>query len=536
MQQTALPSLIKLMMQPEFYPHAVTEPIQLIQTHISYVLLTGDYVYKVKKPVNFDFLDFSTLSARHHFCQEELRLNHLLAPEIYLEVLPITQTGQKFILGGEGEPQEYVLKMRQFPQDSLLRKMLKQGKLTKELMEQLGRMVAQVHLQAKTNDYIRSFGEATKIKESIEQNYQQSQQYIGSLQTQQQYEETKQFSDTFFSLQAPLLKQRQENDWIRECHGDLHLDNICFWHDKIQLFDRIEFNEPFRFVDVICDVAFLVMDIEAQGKRELANVFLNTYIEQTGDWGGLAIIPLYLSRQAYVRAKINSWLWDDPTLTEDNKLQAAAKASNYYHLAWEYTRPRQGKLILMSGLSGSGKTTVAKHLARSLGAIHIRSDAVRKHLSGTPLDQSGDPSIYTPAMTQKTYGRLLELGTKLASQGFIVILDAKYDRQVLRKAVITKAQNNQIPLEIVFCTAPDEVLRDRILARTGDISDATVDLLESQKKAFEAFTEAEKPLVKIFSVAEKQRQFNELCKEVKNGSAKQVMGISKNTKHLPKRA
>ena len=495
MQQPTIPSLIKLMMQPEFYPHPVTKPIQLIQTHISYVLLTGDYVYKVKKSVNLGFLNFSTLSARHHFCQEELRLNHILAPEIYLEVLPITQQGHKFILGGNGEPQEYTLKMRQFSQDALLSKMLKQGKLTPELMTQLGRIVAQVHLQAATNDYIRSFGEVNKIKKAIAQNYQQSQKYIGSLQTQPQYEETKEFSDRFFSSQTALLNQRQKNNWIRECHGDLHLDNICLWHNQIQLFDRIEFNEPFRFVDVMYDVAFLVMDLEAAGEPELANVFLNTYVEQTGDWEGLAVLPLYLSRQAYVRAKVNSWLWDNPTLTTENKRQIGNKASNYYHLAWEYTRPQSGKLIMMSGLSGSGKTTVARKLAQSLGAIHIRSDAVRKHLSGTPLEQSGAPSIYTSEMTQKTYGRLLELGIKLASLGFTVILDAKYDRRNLRKPVITQGQNAQIPIEIVYCTATDKVLRDRILARTGDISDATVDLLESQKKAFETFTEAEKPLV-----------------------------------------
>ncbi|MGK7892910.1 MAG: AAA family ATPase [Xenococcus sp. (in: cyanobacteria)] len=495
MQQIAIPSLIKLMMQPEFYPHAVTEPIQLIQTHISYVLLTGDYVYKVKKPVNLGFLNFSTLIARHHFCQEELRLNRLLAPEIYLEVLPITQQKQNFILGGDGEPQEYTLKMRQFSQDALLSKMLKQGKLNPELMEQLGRIVAKVHLQAATNDYIRSFGDVSQIKYYFAENYQQSQKYIGSLQTQLQYEETKQFSDRFLSLQTPLLKQRQENNWIRECHGDLHLDNICLWHNKIQLFDRIEFNEPFRFVDVMYDVAFLVMDLEAAAEPELANVFLNTYIERTGDWSGLALLPLYLSRQAYVRAKVNSWLWDNPTLTEENKRRAGEKASNYYHLAWEYSRSRQGKLIMMSGLSGSGKTTVARRLARSLRAIHLRSDAVRKHLSGTPLDESGTPNIYTTEMTQKTYDRLLELGINLASRGFTVILDAKYDRRSFRNLVITQAQNNQIPLEIFFCTAPDQVLRDRILARTGDISDATVDLLESQKKAFEAFTEEEELLL-----------------------------------------
>ena len=506
MPQTVIPLLIKLMMQPEFYPHPVTEPIQLIQTHISYVLLTGDYVYKVKKPVNLGFLDFSTLQARHHFCQEELRLNRLLAPEIYLEVLPITQQKQGFMLGGDGEAQEYTLKMRQFSQDALLSKLLKQGKLTPELMAELGRKVAQVHLQAAANDYISSFGAAHKIADAIAENYQQSQKYIGSLQTESQYEETKSFSDRFLSSQAALFQQRQENNWIRECHGDLHLDNICLWQDKIQLFDRIEFNEPFRFVDVMYDVAFLVMDLEAAGEPELANVFLNTYIEHTGDWSGLALLPLYLSRQAYVRAKINSWLWDEPTLTAENKRQAGEKASNYYHLAWQYTRPQSGKLIMMSGLSGSGKTTVAKELAQSLGAIQIRSDAVRKHLSGTPLEQPGDPSIYTPEMTQQTYNRLLELGTKLASLGFTVILDAKYDRRNLREPVITQAKQAQIPLEIVFCTAPDRVLRDRLLARTGDISDATVDLLESQKNSFEAFTEEEKLLII------KPKQYNLSCR------------------------
>ncbi|ELS03236.1 hypothetical protein Xen7305DRAFT_00029560 [Xenococcus sp. PCC 7305] len=502
MLQQALPYLIKLMMQPEFYPHPVTEPIKLIQTHISYVLLTGDYVYKVKKAVNLGFLNFSTLAARHHFCQEELRLNHRLAPEIYLEVLPITQIGQKFVLDGSGEAQEYALKMRQFPQDSLLSNMLKQGKLTRDLVAQLGRIVAQVHLRAKTSDYIRSFGDIAQLQNAIAQNYQQSQKYIGSLQTQQQYEETKSFSDRFFTVQATSLKQRQENNWIRECHGDLHLDNICFWQNKIQLFDCIEFNEQFRFVDVMYDVAFLMMDLEASGHQELANVFLNSYIERTGDWDGLFVLPLYLSRQAYVRAKINSWLWDNPTLPEQKQLHAGAKAENYYRLAWQYTRPHEGKLFLMSGLSGSGKTTVAKQLANSLGAIHIRSDAVRKHLSGTPLDQAGDPSIYTPDMSRKTYGKLSELGIKLASYGYTVILDAKYDRQSLRTAVIAKAQTKQISLEIIFCTAPEQVLRDRLWARTGDISDATVELLESQKKSFEAFTEAEKPLIRKFGATE----------------------------------
>jgi hypothetical protein len=495
MTQTAVPTFIEQMMQPGFYPHPVIEPIQLIQTHVSYVFLTGDYAYKVKKPVNFGFLDFSTLEARKHFCSEELRMNQPNAPEIYLEVLPITQTGDKFVLGGAGEPVEYVLKMCQFPQEALFIEMFEQGKLTEAHMEELGRVVAQFHAKAQTNDYIRSFGEVSKIREAIDENYQQTEKYIGGPQTQQQFDETKDFTDRFFEEQQELFATRRENNSIRECHGDLHLRNICLWHDKIQLFDRIEFNEPFRFVDVMYDVAFAVMDLEARGSKNLGNAFLNTYVEQTGDWEGLQVLPLYLSRQAYVRAKVTSFLLDDPGVPDEAKQEAAAVASDYYRLAWEYTKRNQGRLILMSGLSGSGKTTVARHLARRLGAIHLRSDAVRKHLAGIPLEQPGGDELYTPAMSEKTYGRLLELGIKLASQSFPVILDAKYDRQAFREEAIALSQSSQLPVHIIHCTAPEQVLRDRLLSRTGDVSDATADLLTQQQAAAQAFTDAEQSLV-----------------------------------------
>lgn len=495
MTQTAVPTFIEQMMQPGFYPHPVTEPIQLIQTHVSYVFLAGDYAYKVKKPVNFGFLDFSTLEARKHFCSEEFRMNQPNAPEIYLEVLPITQTGDKFVLGGASEPVEYVLKMCQFPQEALFIEMFEQGKLTEGHMEELGRVVAQFHAKAETNDYIRSFGEVPKIREAIDENYQQTEKYIGGPQTQQQFDETKDFTDRFFEQQQELFATRRENNSIRECHGDLHLRNICLWHDKIQLFDRIEFNEPFRFVDVMYDVAFAVMDLEARGSKNLGNAFLNTYVEQTGDWEGLQVLPLYLSRQAYVRAKVTSFLLDDPGVPDEAKQEAAAVASDYYRLAWEYTKRNEGRLILMSGLSGSGKTTVARHLARRLGAIHLRSDAVRKHLAGIPLEQQGEDELYTPAMSEKTYGRLLELGIKLASQGFAVILDAKYDRQGFREEAIARSQSSQLPVHIIHCTAPEDVLRDRLLSRTGDVSDATADLLTQQQAAAQAFTEEEQSLV-----------------------------------------
>ncbi len=373
--------------------------------------------------------------------------------------------------------------------------MFAQGTLTESHMEELGRVVAQYHEQSQSSDRIRTFGEVAQVRQAIDENYQQTKNYIGTAQTQAQYAETKKYTDNFFTGRSQLFKSRIEKNKIRECHGDLHLRNICLWNDKILLFDCIEFNEPFRFVDVMYDVAFTVMDLQARQRPDFGNAFLNTYAEQTGDWEGLQVLPLYLSRQAYVRAKVTSFLLDDPGIPEAAKVEAAATASGYYKLAWEYTKPRKGKLILMSGLSGAGKSTTARLLARKLDAIHLRSDAVRKHLGKIPLSERGSEELYSPEMTQKTYDRLLQLGVMLAHQGFTVILDAKYDRSALRANAIDLADFQQLPLQIMHCIAPIEVLRDRLSARTGDIADAGADLLESQIANSEAFTTMEQPYV-----------------------------------------
>ena len=495
MTQTNISTLIEQMQQSGFYPHSVVESIEHIQTHVSHVFLTGDYAYKLKKAVNFGFLDFSTLDRRQHFLQEEIRMNSAIAPELYLEVLPITQSGDKYILAGEGEAVEYVLKMRQFPQEHLFINLFTAGKLDIEQMEELGKIVAQFHSQAETNEHIRSFGTVAKIREAFDENYQQTEKYIGIAQTQQQFDETKAYTDKFFAEKEALFQTRIENNQIKECHGDLHLKNICLWQNKIQLFDRIEFNEPFRFVDVMYDVAFAVMDLEARDRQDFANAFLNTYLEQTGDWLGLQLLYLYLSRQAYVRAKVTSFLLDDPGIPDTVKQEAAKTAADYYQQAWAYTQNQEGKIILMSGLSGAGKTTVAKEIARLINAIHLRSDAVRKHIAGIPLNEKGGQEIYSEEMNQKTYGKMLELGILLANIGFPVILDAKYDRVALRHQAIATARDNSIPLKIVNCTAPIEVLRDRLDKRSGDISDATADLLSSQQAKAEDFTEEEKAYV-----------------------------------------
>jgi len=493
MTDVFLPDLIQQMLQPAFYPHPVTEPIQLIQTHVSYVLLTGDYAYKLKKPVNFGFLDFSSLEKRHHFCQEELRLNRRGAAELYLEVIPVVRTASGYQLGGAGDAAEYAVKMRQFPQSTLLTEVFERGELTEELLERLATVLAAFHTDAATSDYIRRFGQVSQIRQAIDENYQQTEKYIGGPQTQPQFEETKQATDRLFAEQGDRFARRIQRDRIRECHGDVHLRNIALWQDQLILFDCIEFNEPFRFVDVMFDIAYIVMDLDARDRPDLSNAFLNAYLEQTGDWEGLQVLPLYLSRQSYVRAKVTSFLLDDPNIADAVKQDAAATAARYYRLAWDYTRPRPGRLFLMAGLSGAGKSTVARYLAHQVGAIQIRSDAVRKHLAGIPLGDRGDESLYSSAMSQKTYDRLLELGIPLASDGYAVILDARYDRQSSRQQVLQQARAAQLPLTILDCTAPYEILQSRLQTRSGDISDATVRVLENQ--TMQPFSDDEQPHV-----------------------------------------
>lgn len=496
-------ALLQAMGQASFYPHPVETPITCLQTHCSAVFLTGDYAYKVKKPVDFGFLDYSTPTKRRHFLQEELRLNKPVAPDIYRQVLSLyyrdgqwhwgDKDDQNNDQGNQGD--DYALQMAQFPQDCLLSSLFEQGQLTDEHMVRLGKRVADFHQQTPTNDEITAFGDPDVIWRSVADNFRATHPYIGTAQTQQQFDETQGFCERFYRENYGVFQQRQRAGKIRECHGDLHLNNLCDWHGTIQLFDRIEFNQPFRFVDVMYDVAFTVMDLEAKGRSDWAYLFLNTYLEQTGDWEGLAVLPFYLCRQAYVRAKVTSFLLNDDNLTPAAKAQALTTAQHYYTLAWQYTQKSTGQWVVMSGLSGSGKSTVARHLSLQLPAIWIRSDAVRKHLGKISLDQVGDRRLYSPEMTAMVYQQLYELGLGAINAGFDCILDAKFDRVEWRSPFVQRAQAQGINLRIVHCQAPLKVLKERLQRRQEDISDATADLLTDQQQQWQPFTALEKSYV-----------------------------------------
>lgn len=346
MTDSALPTIVQQMLKADFYPHSVNEPVGFMQTHVSQVLLTGDVVYKIKKAVNFGFLDYSTLEKRKHFCEEEIKLNQRGAGSLYLGVVPITQAEDGSLeLEGKGAPVEYAVKMRQFPQSALMSDRFEQGLLDEAKVKELATVVAKFHSKTETSEHIRTYGTIPAIRQSIDENYDQTVDFVGGdsvgkPQTQKQFDETKAYTDKFFATQQDLFKKRLDQDRIRACHGDLHLGNICEWEDQIYLFDCIEFNEPFRFVDTMFDVAYIVMDLEVAGREDLSKIFLNQYVEESGDYEGLEILPLYVSRQSYVRAKVTSFMLGDPSVSDADKKAASEKAAKYYQLAWSYVQKK----------------------------------------------------------------------------------------------------------------------------------------------------------------------------------------------------
>ncbi|CAM2070495.1 AAA family ATPase [Sulfidibacter corallicola] len=505
--------LIEAMHHGAFYPHEVDAPVEVVRTHISHVFLAGAYAYKLKRPLNLGFLDYTTLAKRKSYCQAELDLNRRYAPQLYREVRPIGRRAAGYVMGSEQDVVDYVVCMRRFDEADVFSRMFADGRLESEHLRRLAVRLADIHAQAPRGPHITRFGSLGAVRKVVEDNYRETAAFVGCLQTEKQLNETRAYTDRLFSEHADWFLARCDGGFIRECHGDLHLNNVCWFEGDPCPFDCIEFNEAFRFIDVLYDVAFMVMDLVYRDRLDLAFGFLNTYLERTGDYAGARLIPFYVSLRAYVRAKVYSLMSLDEALGSEARHKLETKAAGFYRLAWRFAQPRHLGMVAVAGFSGAGKSTVAAYAAGLLGAIHLRSDALRKHLGDQPLDSQGDADLYDPEHTRRTYAELIEQAVALARTGMPVIVDAKFDRQTWRAQLLQAANEAQLSLHFCWCRADEPILRHRLTHRIGDVSDATADLLPHQFAQWQGF-EADEPVFELDTDGDWQHRLREALAQV----------------------
>ena len=490
--------LLEALTRAHAYDHP-TRAIRVVETHCAWVLLTGDFAYKIKKPVDFGFLNYSTLEKRRFYCEEEVRLNRRFAPAIYLDVVTVTGQPDRPRLAGSGSVLEYAVRMRQFADDGLLSQLADQKRLDAAHIDQLVDEVADFHQSTQAALADKPFGEAQQIHHWVSENFQHIRPSLESSHRIAQLAEIQAKLEAEYKRIDALLGRRKQEGFIRECHGDLHLGNITLIEGKVTLFDCIEFNPELRWIDVFSDVAFLVMDLDDRGYRNLAFRFLNGYLQRGGDYPGLGVLRYYMVYRALVRAKV-AMLRRQQTI-RDSTLFAAADAEycQYMQLAASYLEPKPPALLITFGLSGSGKSTVARQLCEAAGMIQIRSDIERKRLSGLPArekSRSGlGEGLYSVDQTEKTYRRLAKLAELVLQSGYSAIVDATFLRRSYRDDFRRLAEQHGLPFTILHCVATDEELEQRVAARElagRDPSEATLDVLNAQRKHQEPLDSDEK--------------------------------------------
>jgi len=489
--------LIQALTNRSVYEHPTTA-VAVLQTHISWVVLTGPYAYKVKKPVNLGFVDFSTLAKRHFFCQEELRLNRRLAPQLYLEVVAIYGTPERPRLHGPGAPIEYAVKMVQFAQETLLSHCIDAGQLQVAHIDRLAHEVSAFHARIATADPLSHFGTPEAIYQPVQDNFQYLSDVIDDPVRQAHAREIEAWCQCTFAARRADFVARKRDGFVRECHGDMHLGNMILLDDDVVIFDCLEFNEDFRWIDVASDVAFLTMDLEDRRRPDLAHRFVNGYLEATGDYGLLVPLPFYLTYRAMVRAKVAGIRLGQSDLSPEEAEHVREAFGSYLDLAARYTRPSRPRLLITHGLSGSGKTYGTQRLVEATGAIRIRSDVERKRLYGlTPLERSTGRSeldLYAPDVTQRTYVHLAQQAARVVAAGFTVVVDATFMKRVQRDTFRRLAQKLGVPFTILEFRAHEETLRRRVAHRSAqadDASEADLAVLHGQFAALEPLTAEE---------------------------------------------
>lgn len=475
--------LVNNLLRPECYPHEVGA-FSVIETHIAWLVMTGEYVYKIKKPVNFGFLDFTTLEQRKFFCEEELRLNQRMSSDLYLEVVTIAGSEQAPRIEPTDSPIEYAVKLRQFESGHLLSELLDRHQFNPSWLDQLAEKIARFHLVAPIVSPDSPWGEPESIRKVTEDNYRHIDRRLISGDDARLLDQLWQTAKARFQALQPLLRKRKQEGFVRECHGDLHLGNITLNEDRLLVFDCIEFNLEFRWIDRIADLAFLLMDLEANGENRWANRCANRYFEITGDYQGVLILPYYKAHRAMVRAKVAML----------DELRDEQQFRHYLHLTARYAQPPKPLLILMQGISGSGKSYLSSELAQIIGAVRVRSDIERKRIYRQASLQGQTLSLYGADMNTRTFLKMSEIAEMLIAAGQTVILDATFIKHRTRRHYIQMAEKLGYPVCLLSCVAPLELIQQRLEARSAegsDPSDATFAVSLQQIKSQDPLSEDE---------------------------------------------
>ncbi len=485
--------LVRSLQDAALYDHPVKN-FSVIETHISWVILTGHFAYKIKKPVNLGFVDFSTLEKRQHFCAEELRLNRRFAPDLYLEVVAIKGSRTHPCLDGGGNAIEYAVKMREFSQHSLLSTYATEHRLESAHIDAMVDVITDFHCIATHAGTDTEFGSSDTVLKWNRENFEHIEAVLPAHIFPDGYEVLKEWCLSPGEAFQAAFNDRQANGFVRECHGDLHLGNMAVINDRITPFDCIEFNEELRWIDTMSELAFVAMDLQARGYPGFSWRFINRCLYDNGDYAGIALLRYYFVYRALVRAKVEALRVRQARPT-DKQFEGAC---HYLQLARTWSENLCPAIIFMHGFSGSGKSTVARQLVESLGAIQVRSDVERKRLFGLGQHETSGSGIgqdiYTPDATSQTYTRLAELARTIIQAGFTVIVDASFLESVQRNKFMQLARQCNVPGILISCDAPVSVLRERIKRRSGhetDASEATLAVLQHQIQSHDVLTDEE---------------------------------------------
>ena len=490
--------LIRALQDPALYDHPV-EDFSVIETHISWVILTGHFAYKIKKPVNLGFADFSTLDKRQYFCTEELRLNRRFAPDLYLEVVAIRGSRTHPRLAGNGKAIEYAVKMREFSQHNLLSTYASEHRLESAHIDAMADVITGFHCIAADVGTNTVYGSSDTVLKWNRENFEHIEAVLPGQVFPDGYAALKEGCLSTDEALQTLINDRQANGFVRECHGDLHLGNMALIDDLITPFDCIEFNAELRWIDTMSELAFVAMDLQARGYPGFSWRFINRCLHDNGDYAAVALLRYYFVYRALVRAKVEALRMRQVSSADNSSSLLYEEACRYLKLAITWSGNARPAMIFMHGFSGSGKSTVARQIVESLGAIQIRSDVERKHLFG--LDQheaSGSglgQDIYSPDASSQTYKRLAELARTITQAGYTVIVDASFLELAQRDHFRQLARQCGVPGILISCDAPVSILRERIKHRSRhetDASEATLEVLQHQIQTHDALTGEER--------------------------------------------